>query len=36
MALDKVTTAVIADDAITSDQLGVGAIAGSDIAADVM
>ena len=36
MALDKVTTGVIADDAITSDQLGVGAIAGSDIAADVM
>ena len=36
MALYKVTTAVIADDAITSDQLGVGAIAGSDIAADVM
>ena len=36
MALDKVTTAVIANDAITSDQLGVGAIAGSDIAADVI
>ena len=36
MALDKVTTGVIADDAITSDQLGVGAIAGSDIAADVI
>ena len=36
MALDKVTTGVIADDAITSEQLGVGAIAGSDIAANVI
>ena len=36
MALDKIRTELIADDAITSDQLGVGAIAGSDIAADVI